>query len=198
MLSEGPKDEFTSRYADPNHPSNSGSIISLATGGYVNPPPLGSQRRDHMQGGGGFLGGVLSGGGSQDAHQNTQAGRGGLLGSSLGRCADFEKRRGFGSRDRGALLGRGGLFGRGSGGTRGPGLLGGILGGRKDSTPTITPAASSQNSAPQEQGRPNPDRGASGRLGLGGSSGNNGLIGGGFTAVKKILGRVSLLFPASQ
>ncbi|KAF8850677.1 hypothetical protein BDZ45DRAFT_769445 [Acephala macrosclerotiorum] len=36
-----PKDNFSSRYADPNHPANSGSTISLVTGGYINPPPLG-------------------------------------------------------------------------------------------------------------------------------------------------------------
>ncbi|KAF5979355.1 hypothetical protein FBULB1_5769 [Fusarium bulbicola] len=32
--------EFTSRYADPSHPSNNGSLISLLTGGYVDPTKL--------------------------------------------------------------------------------------------------------------------------------------------------------------
>ncbi|KAF4334880.1 hypothetical protein FBEOM_11271 [Fusarium beomiforme] len=35
---EAPK--FTSRYADPSHPSNNGSVISLLTGGYVDPTKL--------------------------------------------------------------------------------------------------------------------------------------------------------------
>ncbi|RKK94324.1 hypothetical protein BFJ68_g15200 [Fusarium oxysporum] len=35
---EAPK--FTSRYADPSHPSNNGSLISLLTGGYVDPTKL--------------------------------------------------------------------------------------------------------------------------------------------------------------
>ena len=34
------KPKFTSRYADPNHPANSGSLISLVTGGAVNIPPI--------------------------------------------------------------------------------------------------------------------------------------------------------------
>lgn len=29
--------EFASRFSDPNHPANSGSLISLLTGGHVNP-----------------------------------------------------------------------------------------------------------------------------------------------------------------
>ncbi|CZR53392.1 uncharacterized protein PAC_03270 [Phialocephala subalpina] len=39
----GPK--FSSRYADPNHPANSGSLISLLTGGHVNPAARKQQRR---------------------------------------------------------------------------------------------------------------------------------------------------------
>jgi hypothetical protein len=37
--------QFKSRYSDPNHPANSGSIISLVTGGYVNP----FERRDRRR-----------------------------------------------------------------------------------------------------------------------------------------------------
>ncbi|KAJ5908467.1 hypothetical protein N7495_001149 [Penicillium taxi] len=48
---------FKSRYSDPNHPANSGSLISLLTGGAINPPPLGGRL------GGGGLGGGLRGGG---------------------------------------------------------------------------------------------------------------------------------------
>lgn len=32
-LIQGPKPEFTSRYADPNHPANEGSLVALLTGG---------------------------------------------------------------------------------------------------------------------------------------------------------------------
>ncbi|KAE8449808.1 hypothetical protein EG329_007284 [Mollisiaceae sp. DMI_Dod_QoI] len=39
----GPK--FASRYADPNHPANSGSLISLLTGGHINPQARRHQRR---------------------------------------------------------------------------------------------------------------------------------------------------------
>ncbi|GAD98541.1 hypothetical protein ANI_1_2086014 [Paecilomyces variotii No. 5] len=45
MLSQGPKPQFTSRYADPSHPASSGSLVSLLTGGYVNPPPLAERRK---------------------------------------------------------------------------------------------------------------------------------------------------------
>lgn len=39
----GPK--FASRYADPNHPANSGSLISLLTGGHINPETRRQQRK---------------------------------------------------------------------------------------------------------------------------------------------------------
>jgi hypothetical protein len=39
----GPK--FASRYADPNHPANSGSLISLLTGGHINPQARRNQRK---------------------------------------------------------------------------------------------------------------------------------------------------------
>ncbi|KAF7917834.1 uncharacterized protein EAE97_011972 [Botrytis byssoidea] len=38
FLSTGPKEKFTSRYADPNHPASSGNPWSLVTGGKFNPP----------------------------------------------------------------------------------------------------------------------------------------------------------------
>ncbi|KAM0425049.1 hypothetical protein ACHAPT_009608 [Fusarium lateritium] len=44
-LVQGPTPEFTSRYADPNHPASSGSFRSLVTGGHVNPPPMSRQER---------------------------------------------------------------------------------------------------------------------------------------------------------
>ncbi|CAG7558294.1 unnamed protein product [Fusarium equiseti] len=37
LANQQQKPEFTSRYADPSHPSNSGSVISLLTGGHVDP-----------------------------------------------------------------------------------------------------------------------------------------------------------------
>ncbi len=38
--------EFASRYSDPNHPASSGSIISLLTGGHVDPRGMRRQRDD--------------------------------------------------------------------------------------------------------------------------------------------------------
>jgi hypothetical protein len=40
VLVQGPKAEFTSRYADPTHPASSGNLVSLVTGGHINPPSL--------------------------------------------------------------------------------------------------------------------------------------------------------------
>jgi hypothetical protein len=60
MLAQGPKPEFRSRYADPNHLASSGNLISLITGGHINPP----SRRDMMtqrQAGFGGLGGGFGG-----------------------------------------------------------------------------------------------------------------------------------------
>lgn len=50
VLAAGPTATFSSRFADPNHPVNSGSLFSLVSLGHFNPPPLG----------GGGLGGRLS------------------------------------------------------------------------------------------------------------------------------------------
>jgi hypothetical protein len=81
--------KFNSRYADPNHPANSGDLVSLVTGGKLS--------------GGGGLGGVLGardkflGGGKAGLMDKLGKGRGGglqgLLGDKLGR--DGESRRGF-------------------------------------------------------------------------------------------------------
>lgn len=67
---QGPKPKFRSRYADPNHPANSGSLIALVTGGKINPPPL--------RLGGGMRGGFALGGGRG-------FGRGGFGGGFRGR-----------------------------------------------------------------------------------------------------------------
>ncbi|TGO59478.1 hypothetical protein BCON_0044g00380 [Botryotinia convoluta] len=40
-----PKPQFLSRYSDPNHPASSGSLISLITGGHVNPQARKTERK---------------------------------------------------------------------------------------------------------------------------------------------------------
>jgi hypothetical protein len=45
-LSAGAEPTFSSRFADPNHPANSGSLISLLTGGHINP----AERRGRKRG----------------------------------------------------------------------------------------------------------------------------------------------------
>ncbi|KAM3085687.1 hypothetical protein ACMFMG_002753 [Clarireedia jacksonii] len=79
VLSTGPKEKFTSRYADPNHPASSGNPWSLVTGGHFNPPTLNELIQvGRGNGGGGFgarsgrLGGV----------QNLLSARTGILGRS--------------------------------------------------------------------------------------------------------------------
>ena len=53
--------EFKSRYADPNHPASSGSLISLVTGGKVD--PRGTRRQNQTRrterGGGGLIRGSI-------------------------------------------------------------------------------------------------------------------------------------------
>ncbi|KAI9736969.1 MAG: hypothetical protein M1834_000558 [Cirrosporium novae-zelandiae] len=83
----GPKPTFTSRYSDPNNPSNSGDMLALLTGGKLSMP----QR-------GGFGGGVGGFGG-----RGTGVG-GGLGGLGGGRMA---MAYGGGMGDRGMLMGRG-------------------------------------------------------------------------------------------
>lgn len=97
---------FASRYADPNHPVNSGSPISLLTAGYINPKAmrgigggfggLGGSREGGMAPGGGLrqviggIHGLIKGNkhnGSEDqqvpydTRQTRQDGRGGMSGS---------------------------------------------------------------------------------------------------------------------
>lgn len=40
-----PKPQFYSRYSDPNHPASSGSLISLITGGHINPQARRTERK---------------------------------------------------------------------------------------------------------------------------------------------------------
>ncbi|KAI4717444.1 hypothetical protein E4T48_06339 [Aureobasidium sp. EXF-10727] len=52
-LAAGPKPEFASRFADPSHPANSGSLIALLSGGAIQMP----DRTDVLSGRGGLGGG---------------------------------------------------------------------------------------------------------------------------------------------
>lgn len=45
-LAAAPQSQFTSRYSDPNHPASNGSLISLVTGGYIDPKASKMQRRE--------------------------------------------------------------------------------------------------------------------------------------------------------
>ena len=45
VLAKSPSTEFASRYSDPNHPANSGSLISLVTGGMLNPKAARQERK---------------------------------------------------------------------------------------------------------------------------------------------------------
>ena len=46
--------EFKSRYADPNHPASSGSLISLVTGGKVDPRGVNNKNQSKRAGRGGL------------------------------------------------------------------------------------------------------------------------------------------------
>ena len=48
--------QFAGRYADPNHPANSGSLISLLTGGRIDPMSVRRQRAQNKQDKRGFMG----------------------------------------------------------------------------------------------------------------------------------------------
>ncbi|KAJ9209379.1 hypothetical protein DTO166G4_9008 [Paecilomyces variotii] len=122
-LAQGPKPTFTSRYADPNHPANSGSIVSLLTGGYINPPSLGG-------GGGRGLGGSGRGGGLGGGGRGSGGGLGGGggrgLGRGLGSGGGFGGGRGLGGGFGGGGFGGGRRLGGGLGGLT---SLGGVGGG---------------------------------------------------------------------
>ncbi|KAM0177352.1 hypothetical protein ACHAPC_008830 [Botrytis cinerea] len=76
FLSTGPKEKFTSRYADPNHPASSGNPWSLITGGKFN-PPMGKDLVAARMGGGGFggRGGGLGGLGAVFGSERSELGR---------------------------------------------------------------------------------------------------------------------------
>ncbi|PQE08079.1 FAD binding domain protein [Rutstroemia sp. NJR-2017a BVV2] len=77
VLSNGPKEKFASRYADPNHPASSGNPWSLLTGGHFNPPTLNDLRKPRLVDRGGGLGGRGRGPGGV---QNLISTRTGILG----------------------------------------------------------------------------------------------------------------------
>lgn len=77
VLSKSPKPTFTSRYADPSHPANSGSLIALVTGGHVTRDHLPQRRvrrssrgRGHEQGQRGLVGAVAAARSRQSPLQN--------------------------------------------------------------------------------------------------------------------------------
>ena len=109
VLVQGPKAEFTSRYADPTHPASSGSLVSLVTGGHINPPSL----RE------------LRGGATGVGERGIGMGRGPWGGRQMGYGSGYD---GYGMMDGGYGYGPayGGRFG---GGRLGGGRLGGGLGG---------------------------------------------------------------------
>jgi hypothetical protein len=92
-LAAGPKPRFTSRFSDPSHAANSGSLAALISGGAVQRP----QRNDMLSsrggraGGGrmgdravlsrGFGGAAMRGGAQTNTESRMQHGLGGLRGS---------------------------------------------------------------------------------------------------------------------
>lgn len=115
QLAVGPKPTFTSRYSDPNNPSNSGDILALLTGGKLSMPPRG----------GGFGGGF---GGRGMGY----GGYGGYGGGPLGDRMNMANGGGYGGH--GMAYGGGGPLadrmamsyggGRGMGGLGGRGMMG--------------------------------------------------------------------------
>lgn len=79
-LAAGPKPEFASRFADPSHPANSGSLFALLSGGAIQMP----ERRAMIGGRGGSLGdrGSLS---AARFDNNARSGRGMSRQAPLGR-----------------------------------------------------------------------------------------------------------------
>ncbi|OCK86330.1 hypothetical protein K432DRAFT_421081 [Lepidopterella palustris CBS 459.81] len=84
-LTMQPPPKFASRYADPNHPANSGSLVALISGGHIQGPHSQRQQGGGRRNGGGPLGLVGSivgavanrGGGDQHGNQyDAQQGRG--------------------------------------------------------------------------------------------------------------------------
>lgn len=49
QMNSAEQKQFASRYADPNHPANSGSLISLITGGHVNPAARRQEKRERRE-----------------------------------------------------------------------------------------------------------------------------------------------------
>jgi hypothetical protein len=117
VLVQGPKAEFTSRYADPTHPASSGNLVSLVTGGHINPPSLRELR-------GGAAGVGERGIGMDDGF----GGRG--MGFGMGGGPWGGRQMGYGGRYDGYDMMDGGYgYGPAYGGRFGGGRLGGGFGG---------------------------------------------------------------------
>lgn len=119
-LAAGPKPEFASRFADPSHPANSGSLVALLSGGAIQMP-----ERNTILGG---RGGPLGGRGDFDAtrlDRNAMSGRGMSSRGPLGRGLEglFEvaqPRNNFPNANRGMQQGLGASRGGRGGSSAGP------------------------------------------------------------------------------
>ncbi|RDL37720.1 uncharacterized protein BP5553_05153 [Venustampulla echinocandica] len=129
---KGQKQTFKSRYADPNHAANSGSLVSLVTGGKINPPSLGGGGGGGFGRGGGGMGGGFGRGGGGGGMGGGFGGFGGGRGGS-GQQQQFSgngnaspdehqqqvpnnssNRGGMGGSGRGGFMGMSGFGGGGS------------------------------------------------------------------------------------
>ncbi|TGO36068.1 hypothetical protein BHYA_0136g00110 [Botrytis hyacinthi] len=115
FLSTGPKEKFTSRYADPNHPASSGNPWSLVTGGKFNPPMGKDLMAARMGGRGGGLGGLGAVFGGERSYlggrQAQSDGRIGLKREGSGEQQQQGNNPRGGNRLRGGLEGFGGFDG---------------------------------------------------------------------------------------
>jgi hypothetical protein len=88
-LAAGPKPQFSSRFADPSHAANRGSLLALISGGAVQPPDranmLGNRGRYGQEGrmalGQGVGGTTARGGAHRDTKSGIQRDLGGMRGS---------------------------------------------------------------------------------------------------------------------
>jgi hypothetical protein len=121
VLVQGPKAEFTSRYADPAHPASSGNLISLVTGGHINPPSL-----RELRGGAAGVGerGIGMDGGFGGTGMGFGMGRGPWSGRQMGYGGRYD-----GYDMMGGGYGYGPAYGGRFGGRRMGGGFGGGLGG---------------------------------------------------------------------
>ena len=187
-----PQATFTSRYADPSHPASSGNLVSLVTGGKINPPPIGplallGGRKEDIAASRG-MGGLrrMGLGGGLGARGGIGGRRGGLGGLGLLAQSIADARRSSGQHN----------FGTGSGMTQ-PMNAGDIRGQREvmmsdprgfDQRTSAYPQDYAQ-AYPQDYAQAYPQ--AYRRQGLGGTGPRSGV--GPLGGVKKLLKQVSLM-----